>query len=76
MANETMRIRFPLKIASYPQGEYGLEDNLTEITSAVPSEDAILATKSFIWCFRIQSLRQKMLAAGDYAERERCCYGK
>lgn len=45
MANETMRIYFPLKIITYPQGEYGLEDNSVDITpaEAVPFEDAILA---------------------------------
>ena len=45
MANETMRIFFPLKIITYPQGEYGVEDNSMEITSAeaVSYEDAILA---------------------------------
>jgi len=31
MANETMRIFFPLKIITYPQGEYGVEDNPMEI---------------------------------------------
>jgi len=36
---------FPLKIITYPQGEYGLEDNPVEITpaEAVTYEDAILA---------------------------------
>ncbi len=45
MANETMRIFFSLKIVTYPQGEYGVEDNPTEITpaEAVTYEDAILA---------------------------------
>ncbi len=45
MANETMRIFFPLKIITYPQGEYGLDDNPEDITSkeAVAYEDAILA---------------------------------
>jgi len=45
MANETMRIFFPLKIITYPKGEYGLEDNPVEITpaEAVAYEDAILA---------------------------------
>ena len=45
MANETMRIFFPLKIITYPQGEYGLDDNPVEITpaEAVAYEDAILA---------------------------------
>lgn len=45
MANETMRIFFPLKIITYPQGEYGLEDNPMEITpaEAVMYEDTILA---------------------------------
>ena len=45
MANETMRIFFPLKIVTYPQGEYEVEDNPVEITSAeaVAYEDAILA---------------------------------
>ncbi|MFA7573112.1 MAG: hypothetical protein WCY24_05285 [Lutispora sp.] len=33
MANETMRIFFPLKIITYPQGEYGLDDNPEDITS-------------------------------------------
>lgn len=45
MVNETMRIFFPLKIVTYPQGEYGMEDNPMEITSeeAVAYENAILA---------------------------------
>lgn len=45
MANETMRIFFPLKIFTYPKGEYGLEDNPVEISpaEAVVYEDAILA---------------------------------
>jgi hypothetical protein len=45
MVNETMRIFFPLKIFTYPKGEYGLEDNPVEITpaEAVAYEDAILA---------------------------------
>ena len=45
MANETMRIFFPLKIITYPQGEYGLDDNPEDITSkeAVAYEDDILA---------------------------------
>ncbi len=45
MANETMRIFFPLKIVTYSQGEYGVEDNPVEITSAeaVGYEDFILA---------------------------------
>lgn len=45
MANETMRIFFPLKIITYPQVEYGLDDNPEDITSkeAVAYEDAILA---------------------------------
>ncbi len=45
MANETMRIFFPLKIVTYPQGEYGVEDNPMEITpaEAVSFEDYILA---------------------------------
>jgi len=45
MANETMRIFFPLKIISYPQGEYGIEENPMEIApvEAVSYEDAILA---------------------------------
>ncbi len=45
MANETMRIYFPLKIITYPKGEYGLEDNPVDITpsEAVAYEDAILA---------------------------------
>ncbi|MFZ5944318.1 MAG: hypothetical protein ACOYVD_09425 [Bacillota bacterium] len=45
MANETMRIFFPLKIITYPQGEYGLDDNPEDITSkeAVAYEDSILA---------------------------------
>ena len=34
MANETMRIFFPLKIITYPKGEYGLENNPVEITPA------------------------------------------
>lgn len=46
MSNETMRIFFPLKIFTYPKGEYGLEDNPVDITpaEAVVYEDAILAT--------------------------------
>ena len=45
MANETMRIFFPLKIIIYPQGEYGVEDNTMEITpvEALAYEDAVLA---------------------------------
>lgn len=45
MANETMRIFFPLKIITYPKGEYGPSDSLEEITpaEAVVYEDAILA---------------------------------
>lgn len=45
MSNETMRIFFPLKIITYPQGEYGMEDNPEEIScaEAVSYEDAILA---------------------------------
>lgn len=45
MVNETKRIFFPLKIFTYPKGEYELEDNLVEITpaEAVAYEDAILA---------------------------------
>jgi hypothetical protein len=45
MVNETMRIFFPLKIFTYPKGEYELEDNPVEITpaEAVAYEDAILA---------------------------------
>lgn len=45
MANETMRIFFHLKIITYPQGEYGLEDYPEEISSAeaVVYEDQILA---------------------------------
>jgi len=44
MANETMRIFFPLKIITYPQGD-GLDDNPMDITpaEAVVYEDAILA---------------------------------
>lgn len=44
MSNETMRIFFPLKIITYPQGEYGQEDNPEEINcaEAVSYEDAIL----------------------------------
>ena len=44
MANETIRIFFPLKIVAYPQGEYGVEGNPIEITptEAVSYEDAIL----------------------------------
>ena len=44
MANETMRIFFPLKIITYPQGEYGLDDSPVDITpaEAVAYEDAIL----------------------------------
>jgi hypothetical protein len=33
-ANEAMRIFFPLKIITYPQGEYGVEDSPVEITPA------------------------------------------
>ena len=45
MANETIRIFFPLKIITYPQCEYGSDDNPEDITSkeAVEYEDAILA---------------------------------
>ncbi len=45
MANITMHIYFPLKIVTYPKGEYGLEDNPAEITpaEAVAYEDVILA---------------------------------
>jgi len=48
MANEMMRIFFPLKIITYPQHEYGecgLDDPPEEITSAeaMTYEDAILA---------------------------------
>jgi hypothetical protein len=45
MANETMRIFFPLKIVTCPQGEYGLDDSPVDITpaEAVAYEDAILA---------------------------------
>lgn len=45
MANETMRIFFPLKIITYPQGEYGLDDSPVDITpaEAMAYEDAILA---------------------------------
>lgn len=45
MANETVRIFFPLKIITYPRGEYGLDDSPVEImpTEAVAYEDAILA---------------------------------
>lgn len=45
MANETMRIFFPLKIVIYPQGESGLEENCVQITSSEGAEyeDAILA---------------------------------
>lgn len=48
MANEMMRIFFPLKIITYPQNEYGecgVDDPPEEITSAeaVAYEDAILA---------------------------------
>jgi hypothetical protein len=45
MANETMRIFFPLKIITYPKGEYGMDDNPVEISpvEAVNYEDAILA---------------------------------
>ena len=46
MSNETIRIYFPLKIITYPQGEYGLEDYSVDITPAEAAayEDAILAT--------------------------------
>lgn len=48
MANEMMRIFFPLKIITYPQNEYGecgMDDSPEEITSAeaVAYEDQILA---------------------------------
>lgn len=45
MANETMRIFFPLKIITYPKGDYGLDDNPVDITpsEAVAYEDQILA---------------------------------
>lgn len=45
MANETIRIFSPLKIITYLQEEYGLDDNPMEITpsEAVAYEDAILA---------------------------------
>lgn len=45
MANETIRIFFPLKIITYPRGEYGLDDNPMELTpaEAVAYEDQILA---------------------------------
>lgn len=45
MANETMRIFFPVKIVTYPQGEYGVEDNPVEIipADAISYEDVILA---------------------------------
>jgi hypothetical protein len=45
MANEIMRIFFPLKIITYPKGEYGVEDNPMELTptEVVAYEDAILA---------------------------------
>ena len=40
-----MRIFFPLKIITYPQGKYGPEDNSVDIPpgQAVAYEDAILA---------------------------------
>ncbi|MGE4273262.1 hypothetical protein [Dehalobacter restrictus] len=46
MANETMRIFFPLKIITYPQCEYGLDVNPMKISTAeaVAYEDTILAT--------------------------------
>ena len=45
MANETMRIFFPLKIVIYPQGEFGMEGNPVQMTSteAAACEEAILA---------------------------------
>jgi len=45
MVNETMRIFFPVKIVTYPQGEYGVEDNPVEIipADAISYEDVILA---------------------------------
>ena len=50
---KTMRIFFPLKIITYPQGEYGLDDNNPmEITpaEAVAYEDAILAAIAIEVC--------------------------
>lgn len=35
MANEIMRIFFPLKIITYPKGEYGVEDNPMELTPRI-----------------------------------------
>lgn len=45
MTHKTIRIFFPLKIITYPQCEYGLDDNPENITSkeAVEYENAILA---------------------------------
>ena len=45
MANETMRIFFPLKIVTYPQGEFGMLDNPVQMTSseAAAYEEATLA---------------------------------
>ena len=45
MASETMRIFFPLKIVTYPQGEFGMEDNPVQMTSseAAAYEEVILA---------------------------------
>lgn len=45
MVNETIRIFFPLKIVTYPQGESGMEDNPVQMTSseAAAYEEAILA---------------------------------
>lgn len=45
MSKEMMRIFFPLKVITYPQGEYGLDDSPEEITptQAIAYEDAILA---------------------------------
>lgn len=44
MANETMRILFPLKIVTYPQGEYEVEDNPMEITFYVDARTCVWYT--------------------------------
>lgn len=79
MANEIMCIFFPLKIITYPKGEYGLEDNPVEImpAEAVAYEVMLFSPRRFfMWCIRIPSLKQKMCSTGDCAGRGRCCHGK
>lgn len=44
MANEIMRIFFPLKIITYPHGEYGLDDN--------PVEMVVVQTPKFL-CYNV-----------------------